>query len=1292
MFLGIVYSHPRKLNINDDAYNTISLKSIKTNYNFEIAIKQARPFTLNHLLLKQGSASIGDTLFLDLFSGKKYLSIIQSITTDINGTTVLVTKLCDFKFAYCFVSINTKNILITIDIPELNEKYCTRFQGIKNNQYLLQLDLNNLYEYKDGCVGKTENDTIKNSQRPNKFQRKIEVDKELSTLKSSRQKFSANDTAQIDILVVYTPAAKYWAESNEGGIDNTISQAIAKSNLVSENSKLNIKFNLTYSTEIGFKESGNSYLDMKYLTEGSISNVQAIRDAVAADLVILLTNTNDISGVSWHLWDKNGTEGNGYIVANVELASAYTIIHELGHTLGAGHHKEQNYQPGPTEWFDSWPENTWSAGWRWKGDDEKYYCSIMSYKSGIYYADGITHTQVPYFSNPEIIYEGQATGHITEANNASTIQETKHVVASYRTIENKETPTVFTQSVDSINESGVLAGACVIYEGDTPVTESGVVWSKLKEPTLSDSTLVMGSGLGCFQKQIMNLEAGQIYYLRAYATNLAGTSYGNQVGLIFNGGAEFDFITRWQLPEGQDKLEMAIVRDDEVPYYWETIPFEESGTGTFAKGSGLVKIENLPTGKTIRVKLSPSNLKQFNSRSTKDLPANPDRENLLDIEQWGTSRWLSMEAAFYGCTKMNISAIDIPDLFFVTNMSSMFSGCSVFIGSENMNYWPTSTVKNMLLMFSKAVSFNHEIGGWDVSNVANMEWMFSDASSFNQYIGNWDVSNVKSMNHMFSDANSFNQYIGDWNVSNVNDMAGMFGGSTSSIGESTFNQDISGWDVSNVSTMSFMFSGAIYFNQDIGNWDVSNVTNMGWMFNRAKAFNEDLSNWNVSSVNTMDHMFYQTNSFNQNLGSWDVSKVTNMNFMFNGSSIFNQDLGSWNLSQVLNIEGMLSYCNMDINNYSATLVGWSSNSNIPRNLILGAEGLKYKCNAIQARKLLLSEKNWAFIGDQEISDLGQAIYILGDTIVCLGDTSLLYSTNIVDNADSYLWTLPNGQIVVSDTNTLYVNFDTIAVSGNIKVKGFNSCDESNEVILPVNFNFIPGMATEIVGSNTVCQGDRSVLYSTYKIENIDSYIWTLPNYGNAISNDTIITFDINSNIKTGQLKVKGINACGASNEITLQIEVNPIPKTPQIASVNNILTSRMEDGNQWYFQDELIEGATGNLFFAKEKGEYYVVVTQNGCSSKPSNTITVTSTGKENLINGHKVKVYPNPVSGELTVEITDNSEPIKFEVVNAIGQTVHKGKTTSITMIQTAEFLSGIYYLKFENGFNFVFYKISEN
>ena len=87
-------------------------------------------------------------------------------------------------------------------------------------------------------------------------------------------------------------------------------------------------------------------------------------------------------------------------------------------------------------------------------------------------------------------------------------------------------PTVTTDSVGAVTETTATCGGVVTADGNASVTMRGVCWDTLPNPTVSDSHTDDGTGLGIFNSSMTGLVSGTIYYVRAYATNSAGTAYG----------------------------------------------------------------------------------------------------------------------------------------------------------------------------------------------------------------------------------------------------------------------------------------------------------------------------------------------------------------------------------------------------------------------------------------------------------------------------------------------------------------------------------------------------------------------------------------------------------------------------------------------------------------------------------------------------------------------------------------------------------------------------------------------
>lgn len=89
-------------------------------------------------------------------------------------------------------------------------------------------------------------------------------------------------------------------------------------------------------------------------------------------------------------------------------------------------------------------------------------------------------------------------------------------------------PTVSTYNVLNILDSTATCGGTVVSDGGSPVTARGICWSTSEGPTITDSHTIDSSGTGMFSSIMTGLSPNTNYYVRAYATNSVGTSYGAQ--------------------------------------------------------------------------------------------------------------------------------------------------------------------------------------------------------------------------------------------------------------------------------------------------------------------------------------------------------------------------------------------------------------------------------------------------------------------------------------------------------------------------------------------------------------------------------------------------------------------------------------------------------------------------------------------------------------------------------------------------------------------------------------------
>lgn len=91
----------------------------------------------------------------------------------------------------------------------------------------------------------------------------------------------------------------------------------------------------------------------------------------------------------------------------------------------------------------------------------------------------------------------------------------------------EKAPVVSTnEGISNVTESTATSGGNITDDGGAVVTARGVCWSINTSPSTAESKTTDGSGTGSFSSNISGLSGGESYYIRAYATNCAGTGYG----------------------------------------------------------------------------------------------------------------------------------------------------------------------------------------------------------------------------------------------------------------------------------------------------------------------------------------------------------------------------------------------------------------------------------------------------------------------------------------------------------------------------------------------------------------------------------------------------------------------------------------------------------------------------------------------------------------------------------------------------------------------------------------------
>ena len=280
-------------------------------------------------------------------------------------------------------------------------------------------------------------------------------------------------------------------------------------------------------------------------------------------------------------------------------------------------------------------------------------------------------------------------------------------------------------------------------------------------------------------------------------------------------------------------------------------PFDRN-SATVTATTAPYTITGLTAGKRYRViaYADPSNPSSILSKlsTTAGGSYSTDAKRLDSVTQWGTNRWTSLTDAFRECSRMDVTATDVPDLRGVKDLSYMFYDCDNLVYNPTINTWRTDSITNMQYMFGEDKKFNQPLGSWNTERVTNMHGMFQGTNNFDQDIHNWNTGKVTDMSQMFLRAFKFNQPIGSWNTANVTGMGYMFAFATS------FNKSLY-WNVEKVTDMTSMFWGADAFDQDLSYWTLKNVTSAGNMFkanlNKGMScgnYSETLQGWAINPL------------------------------------------------------------------------------------------------------------------------------------------------------------------------------------------------------------------------------------------------------------------------------------------------------------------------------------------------------------------------------------------------------------------------------------------------------------
>jgi hypothetical protein len=190
---------------------------------------------------------------------------------------------------------------------------------------------------------------------------------------------------------------------------------IEEANDTFKNSGLgNIHLRVVHTQLVDYDEGDGKHFDHLYRMVdgvGAFKDVRKLRDEKRADIVGLILDSPSGCGLSTRV---GADSEEAFFIAHHSCAgNTYTIVHEIGHIIGARHDRSIDANESPFAYAHGYVN-----GSKWR--------DIMSYKESCGDCP-----RIPFWSNPRVQYKGEPTG-TAATDNARVILEQAERVSNFR--------------------------------------------------------------------------------------------------------------------------------------------------------------------------------------------------------------------------------------------------------------------------------------------------------------------------------------------------------------------------------------------------------------------------------------------------------------------------------------------------------------------------------------------------------------------------------------------------------------------------------------------------------------------------------------------------------------------------------------------------------------------------------------------------------------------------------------------------------------------------------------------
>ena len=262
-----------------------------------------------------------------------------------------------------------------------------------------------------------------------------------------------NFQCKLRILVMYTSSA--LAKFNDmHAMQNHIQTACDGLKQSFDNRGVDFDVELVHTVETAYTNGTgiqgyetdvvNFYVD----GDGFMDNVHDLREEYSADVCVLIVDNPTACGIAAAI---KSCENATFCLVHWSCAvTNYSFAHEIGHLIGARHNEQEDPKTEPF---------AYGHGYRYDAGSWRTIMSVYNWR-----------TRIPYWSNPNVMYNGIAMGTTTTNDNARVLRENIENVMSHRP----------SSGLRSVTQADISKNNGVVYNRNAIETDGGVIVSDVK--------------------------------------------------------------------------------------------------------------------------------------------------------------------------------------------------------------------------------------------------------------------------------------------------------------------------------------------------------------------------------------------------------------------------------------------------------------------------------------------------------------------------------------------------------------------------------------------------------------------------------------------------------------------------------------------------------------------------------------------------------------------------------------------------------------------------------------------